>query len=111
MNTLDMKVIINKVKEQTLEEFADEHGLIMEVNERDNETVEFIKKVHGIDDKYYARFKDTLISRPPMLEGTSGNGNTPVEAIRDYKSQISLKILKMQGPGVEDKYIDVPRLI
>lgn len=98
-----MKTTINRVKEMTIEEFADAHGLEMEVHER--------AKPSNDDMRFYARLRDSEIREPNVLVGVSGNGSTPEFAIVDYAKQISLKELVIGGRTPGEYSIFVPRLV
>lgn len=94
-----MKTTIYRVKKYTIEEFADEHGLEMEVHERE----------HFND--FYAHFKRGEIKEGSMLCGTSGSGPTPEAAIADYAKKIYGKLLVIGAWTPKRKEYHVPNLI
>ena len=104
-----MQIIIHKHKEpetMTLEEFADGHGLVMEVFERDN--------TFTGDGKFYARFRNCETkdsSQDSFLTSNHGNGSSPEEAIEAYAKEISKKILVRDACSRARKEIVVPKLI
>ena len=85
-----MKIEITEHPRMTLEEFADKHGLVMQVRERSPEYA----KAYA---RYYACFKNCNVHRGHTLHGVFGNGNTPEEAIKNYSQQISNQFLTIDG--------------
>jgi hypothetical protein len=83
----------------TLEEFADRHGLEMEVHER--------QKHIGLR-RYYAHFKDAEVGEGGMLIGTAGNGDTPEEAIADYADEIAGRRLVIRAARPERRELECP---
>lgn len=98
-----MEIAMVEVPQSTIQEFADAHGLVMEVRER--------RKPIGDNSRYYAMFKDAEVSEPGVLVGAHGNGASPGEAIADYADRISLKRLVIGAYGEARRELDVPRLI
>lgn len=96
-----MKTIIKRVPVMTIEKFADQHNLEMEVNERN--------EPEGSPSRYYAHFKHAEVKEGRILCGTYGDGATPKEAITNYAPQISLKLLVIDAYG-DRREIQVPRL-
>jgi hypothetical protein len=88
----------------TLEEFADKHGLVMEVHERNRPV--------GDPMRYYAHFTDAEVrsENGMFLSSDHGNGRTPEEAIAHYARRIEMKTLRVER-GVDWKDIEVPRLV
>ena len=101
-----MEIIIDKVKVRTLEEFADEHGLAMEVKERGRQFVG-----NGVE-RYYASLVTLKnhwsidVVTPGFLTTLSGDGDTPELAIQDYGRKISECTVRIEGRDVE-----VPRIV
>lgn len=96
-----MKIIRELVPEMTLEQFADQHGLVMKVTERRYADLP----------KYYAYFEHAEIRDGGMLIGTYGNGHTEDEAIKAYGRQISLKTLVIHAMNrMNRREIEVPRI-
>lgn len=96
-----MKIERHFKDRMTIEEFAEKHDLIMEVYERDK----------GIATPFYARFKGAEIKDDGMLRSAHGNGYTEEEAINDYASEISEKVLVFGAYITNRKEIRVPILI
>ena len=97
-----MKIKINAVPEQTIEEFADEHNLTMIVNERPNSI--------GRSGRYYAHFEGAELSDGMMLIGVYGDGSSPEEAIANYAPQISEKLIVIDATRPERREIFAPRI-
>ena len=77
--------LLKKPDSVTLEAFADLHGLVMEVHERD--TTETVMK-------FYAHFKHTDVRNGNlMVGGAIGNGKDAASAIESYKNKIAGKLL------------------
>lgn len=96
-----MKINLTEIKRQTIEEFADEHDLIMEVEER---------HAHEAHDKYYASFKGAEIKEGGILIGGIGDGDTVKSAIADYAHKIGLTILVIDAYSKDRRIIEVPVL-
>lgn len=94
-----MQVEMHTRERSTLSDFAEKHGLIMEVHER-------TPKDMGIrwtaDCRYYAHFKNCDIKQGPCLRGTYGDGATPDLAMADYAREISEQRLVINA-GSEDR--------
>lgn len=75
-----MKIEKNLIRRMTLEEFAEEHDLTMEINERDSSIVA---------PRYYAQFKYSELEDGSVFIGIYGNGHTEEGAIKDYEEQLS----------------------
>lgn len=102
-----MKIIVNRFKIMTLEEFADLHGLVMEVNERDVKLED--NKNKG---RFYARFQSCEVARNACLFGVSGEGHDVQSAILDYVDQIvGRKIVFDAMSSTKRKEIQVPVLV
>ena len=98
-----MKITVNKIKEGTLEEFADSYGLEMVVKERSRPSDPSMK--------FYAKFPRCEILKRSLLIGKSGNGETVEDAIKDYASQISGELLVKNAHTKERQEIRVWRLV
>ena len=100
-----MEIKLNKAPRMTIEEFADKHDLIMEVNER--------SPVLWKDEssRYYAHFRNAEISRDIFLAGSFGDGSTPEEAISNYAKEISGRTLVVEACRDSRRDIRVPILI
>lgn len=95
-----MKIETHTYPESTIEEFADEHGLVMEVRERNE-----IGNSH-----WYAHFKNVEVKGDGVLIGKFGNGATPGDAIANYAKEISDTTLVVGAYSEERRDIRVPRL-
>lgn len=103
-----MKTEIFCVERMSLEEFADLHGLVMEVRERENPSSDHFR--------FYANFRNTkVVERWAFVTmdvpaGTYGNGDCPETAVRWYADLISggTIVLDPDGPGRLE--LKVPRL-
>jgi len=98
-----MKINRERVEEMTIEEFADMHGLTMNVFER---------RV-GIGDsmRFYAEFAKVDVMDGGCLRGVYGNGATEEQAIADCAKKISLERVVVNAMGTNRREIVVPRLI
>lgn len=85
-----MKIEMYTKERMELEEFADKHGLVMEIHER---TPSDMGQRWTENDRYYAHFKDCEIKDGPMLRGEFGDGSTPQVAMNNYARSISNKLL------------------
>lgn len=97
-----MKIERDLLVRCTIEQFAEEHDLIMEVHER-----------HPNSDptRFYARFKDAELSDGIVLSGVYGDGATEEEAIRAYARRISRGFLVIGAFTEGRRDIRVPVLI
>lgn len=95
-----MKIKRNFMPWISLDEFADEHNLTLEINERDLS----IKAP-----RFYTQFKYTEVDSGNVVYG---DGNTEDEAIEDYCKKISGQIIIIHA-GNDDKKqtIKVPLLM
>lgn len=98
-----MKIELTEIETTTLEAFADKHGLVMKVRERE--------KPADDQSRYYAYFKNTEAKEGKyFLIGLFGDGRTPEEAIVDYAKVISLRTLVVDAMTKNRRKIKVPRL-
>jgi hypothetical protein len=99
-----MKIEMYECPTTTLEDFADAHGLVMEVHERERPV--------GDPSRYYAHFKDAEVREGTCcLIGLFGDGRTPEEAIDEYSRAISLRTLVLRAMTKDRAELQVPRLI
>ena len=98
-----MKIERHEIEKNSIEDFADQHNLVMEVHER--------RYPVGDPARYYAHFKSAE-AREGMcaLIGLFGNGATPEEAIAAYAEEISLRTLIIDAMRTSRREIRVPRL-
>lgn len=98
-----MKLETSYIDEMTIEQFAEAHGLTMQVLER--------RVPQGAPHRYYAHFKDADIKEGGCLVGTFGNGPSPAAAIDDYAREIALKRLVINACDEKNRLeLEVPRL-
>lgn len=101
-----MKIILHPAnppvpEAMTLQDFADKHGLVMEVFERSNPSEPGLR--------WYANFGKTEIVDGASLVGPVGNGETPEAAIAAYAQQIAGRVILHGGlHRAESKRIHVP---
>lgn len=96
-----MKIVRNNFKRTTLEEFADQHELVMEISERDTVAYPSLPR-------YFACFQHCELKCDGMLIGAYGNGDTPEEAMKDYAKRISGKALAFFDPDQGRHDLQVP---
>lgn len=97
-----MRVERHDVASMTVDEFADQHGLTMQVRERPTAI--------GAKDRYYASFSGVEVMGPGVLIGAYGDGATPEEAIQKYAAEIEFKRIAVNAYGPGRREILVPRL-
>ncbi len=97
-----MKICRTVIKRTTIEAFAEEHDLVMEVNERED----------GFDKnrKFFACFLSSDTIEGGFLVGAFGDGKTEKEAIEQYARRISGKHLVLDAHNSHRKEIIVPIL-
>lgn len=99
-----MKIIRKPVLTMTLEEFAEEHDLTLEVVERG---IDF----RDTDARYYADFVGCEVKKNGILLSEFGDGATEEGAIANYASVISGKTLVLGAFTPERREIQVPILV
>lgn len=89
-------------KPLTIEEFADNHDLVMVICERQ----------HPVNDnfRFYAHFKDAETKDRSILSSEYGDGPTPQKAVEDYTRLISGKLLIINAYSADRLEINVPQL-
>lgn len=97
-----MKINTTLQPRSTLEEFADKHGLVMEVNERPPK--------YNLP-PFYASFKGVEITDGSFLRSAFGNGEIPEEAIADYIIELSENRIVVDAYKETRREINVPILI
>jgi hypothetical protein len=95
-----MKIEYDLIRQQDLEEFADEFGLVLVVHE--NTLADRIERNLR---RYSAYFKDLQLV--DKLSNLSGSADTIDDAIELYAGKISLKKAYIESA---DKYINIPNL-
>jgi hypothetical protein len=98
-----MEINLHKIEEMKISEFADKHGLVMEVRER--------KCPVGHPLRFYAIFAHTEVKDGCALISTYGNGDCPEQAIKEYAKEIQFQTLVVDAFGPNRREIMVPRLI
>lgn len=101
-----MQVVVHRVPESTLDEFAQKHGLVIVVTER---RMDRWQREHGLC-RYVAMFQGAEVASGGLLRGEYGEGNTEEEAIRNYAEVISHERLIVGAFTDARREIDVPRL-
>ena len=96
-----MKTEIVTVPETTIEQFAEKHGLVMQVRERGKNAAW----------RYYAMFKDVEITDGHFLISAFGDGHTPEEAIANYWPQLSEKHIVVNAYSRDRREITCPRFV
>lgn len=103
-----MKVETNARPRMTLEEFADTHGLTMEVHERSG----LYGFPEGHSSRWYAHFKNAEVRHgESCLRSAYGNGRTPEEAIANYEPEISEQELIVNAGTPARREIPVPIIV
>ena len=101
-----MEVVIKAIPRLTVEQFADRHGLVMEVFERNPK----VGMLTGKFEPFYAHFRSSDVKEGSVLIGEFGNGQTPAEAIADYASRISNRVLVVNASTDQRRELTVPYL-
>ena len=101
-----MQIERKPANRQTLEAFADQHGLTMEIVERTR--TDLARCFDYSKMRFYAGFKGVDVSDGCMLIGSVGNGGTEDDALRDYARQISGKKLVIGAFTPERREIWAP---
>ena len=102
-----MKIKIDKVKEYTIEEFAEQHDLTMVVKERSG----IYFKSEDPTTRFYAYLDHTEEKNGAFFCSNSGNGQTPEDAIANYAKTLSFKTLVVNAMCEDRREITVPRII
>ena len=98
-----MKIHRYEVKRMPLVEFADFHGLVMEIHER---------RVYGKQvSRYWAKFEGAEVKDGGLLAGVFGNGDTEELAMAAYAKRISEKLLVLNACRSDRVEICVPALV
>ena len=103
-----MKIERLAANRMTLEAFADQHGLVMEIAERTR--TDLHPSFPYEPNRFYARFKDVDTKDSACLTGTHGNGGTETEAMTAYARQISGKLLVVDAFTPKRREIWAPEL-
>ncbi len=92
---------VNETGASSLEEFADKHGLVMQVFERS-------ASISTPAQRYYARFEDTEVMGRGVLRGVYGEGPNPDAAIKDYASRIAGTRIAVKAYTDKRREFEVP---
>jgi hypothetical protein len=107
---MSMKIIMDSVPVSTIEEFADTHGLDMEVKERGVHLVSM--SWIGHEGRFYCHFVGSPeIKQDGFLKSVFGDGPTPESAIANYAKQISEQTLVFRAYCPDRKEIKCPRFL
>lgn len=101
-----MEIVRYPVPRMTLEDFADNHGLVLEVHER----AQTVNIGYGPVARYYAFFHGVEVKDGPILSGITGNGDSERDAIRAYAREISNKLLVIDASKPSRREIQSPIL-
>lgn len=90
-----MEVKINRVGDGPIrfEDFADKHGLVLEINERGGGFVR-------TDAHWYAKFTGVEVVDGCILISLYGDGRSPEDATEDYKRKLVGKRIRIGFPHV-----------
>lgn len=102
-----MKIILNEQPRMTLEEFADKHGLVMEVTERDKQEIGPLCRRF----RYYACFRGAETKVCHILRSEYGNGSTPAKAIANYARKTSGRLLVINNFQTSRREIQCPEFV
>lgn len=97
-----MKIEMHEIPVRTIEEFADQHDLVLVITER--------KVPVGHVMRYSAHFARVEVMGDGVLASVYGNGATPDEAIHCYAQKIALTRIAVDADLPIRREIDVPRL-
>lgn len=86
---MGVKTEVFYIHEMSLEEFADKHGLVMEVHEREKPVNE--------GKRFYAHFRGVEVLKDSVLVSEYGDGSDPVIAVAKYAKMISGKVLVLDA--------------
>lgn len=99
-----MKIDFQKVAAQSLQEFADAHDLTLKIGQRADCDVAQFRSF-----RFYACFSAADITDGVIAHMGFGEGNTPLEAVRNYARNISGRTL-VRGMGRDATRFTVPEL-
>ncbi len=107
-----MQIKRNPIKRLTIEQFADQHGLVMEIDEYATWPQHMMPFTPGRSPttRFTASFEHAEVKDGPILSSAYGNGTSEAEAIADYARQISGKLLVIDATSEDRFEIEVPIL-
>ncbi len=89
-----MKITVKNQERRKFEEFMDEHGLDVEVHEREHCASKGNSEASWHIERYFAVSEPSVeVKDGPILSSCFGNGETPDEAVEDLKRKMSQKLL------------------
>jgi hypothetical protein len=97
-----MNIKENIIENMSIADFAERHGLVMEIKERPEPL--------GSPMRFYAHFEHCDVIGDGVLIGTFGDGATKQQAVEDYAKQISLKRIAINALKPQERRLSVPRL-
>lgn len=100
-----MKIERKLIERLDIAEFAERHGLTMEVHERERDSSMYFTTY-----PFYAEFKGAEVKEGVCLISAFGDGDNEESAIRDYANEISGKLLVFNAFGKDRYEIKVPYL-
>lgn len=106
-----MKIETNLIPEMTIEAFADQHGLTMQVTDRGANYLKFCEEYGGESHRYLANFKNCEVSDRGCLVSSYGNGHTAAEAISAYAKKISEQHLVFDAFTNNRQEFKAPRFV
>jgi hypothetical protein len=98
-----MNTIETDITSGTIEQFASEHGLTMEIGERPLPA--------DSPSRYYAAFRKCEVMERGLLISEFGNGSTKAEAIAAYARRISMRRIVIDAYSKQRREISVWRLV
>jgi hypothetical protein len=101
-----MDIKVERLPRPSIEQFADEHGLVLEICERRPDLVIGGQRV----ERWYAHFEKVDVIDGCCLVGISGNGDTPEQAVADYIGRIRGQEIAINHFSLDRKNVFVPWL-
>ena len=74
-------VAFRYARAQSLQDFADEHGLVMQIGDRGQR--------RSLGPRFTAEFRGVEVKEGNILKSVCGEGNSPASAIADYADKLS----------------------
>lgn len=102
-----MKIKYNLIERITIDDFAKQHGLVMQVHERTHEQM-----ANPWGDRFFCYFEYLEEKDGSILRSTAGNGTSPRNAIENYCNEISNKLMVYKATSKKlRKEIQTPFII
>lgn len=96
-----MQVVDRTYAPISFSRFAEQHGLVLEINERPTQPGQE-------DTRYYAKFQRVEVKMPGVLRGTFGNGRTKAAAVRAYADELAGETIVHNAYGPDRREIQCP---